>query len=172
MSGDSIVISDTNILFDILSAGLMEAFCELPYRRVTSDFVFREIRSSEQFRTVYNKTKLGKMEIISFPFEEILFINDLRQKESCRALSITDCSVWYLSRKLNGRLLSGDRKLRSVAEADGIKVSGILYVFDEVVRSNLISPEEAARKLQNLMKNNPRLPVSECNQRLDSWRRQ
>ncbi len=57
--------------------------------------------------------------------------------------SFTDCSVWYYAKKTNGRLLTGDNKLRKSAEKDNVKVSGILYVFDNLIEYGIIDEKKA-----------------------------
>lgn len=57
MPQETIVISDANILFDILDSGLMESFCELPFEKWTSDFVLQEIIKPEQKSAIINAVK-------------------------------------------------------------------------------------------------------------------
>ena len=67
-----IVISDANILFDLLSTGLMDAFCRLPYEKWTSDFILQEIKDSSQRKIVNNFIKCNDLFIKKFTFEEIV----------------------------------------------------------------------------------------------------
>ena len=80
---------------------------------------------------------------MSFSFEEIIEITDIHSKNTNNA-SITDCSVWYYAKKTGGRLLTGDGKLRKSAEGDNVKVSGILYIFDNLVEYEILEKDEAA----------------------------
>ena len=84
--------------------------------------------------------------------------------------SIPDCSVWFYAKKVDGRILTGDRKLRLVAERDSVRVSGILYIFDRMVENGVLVANVAAEKLDALMKKNGRLPKEECEMRLEKWR--
>ena len=74
-----------------------------------------------------------------------------------------------MAKEMDARLLSGDRKLRIAAEADGIKVSGILFVFDELIAHEVIDSQTAASKLIYLMSVNNRLPKADCAERLKEW---
>ena len=169
MIRETLVISDTNILLDLLSVGLTEAFFELPCEKWTSDFVFREIKTANDMKTIYRKKKTERLVVKEFSFEELIKIQDLRNQSGCNSLSITDCSVWYLAKLTNGRLLTGDKKLRDLSEANGVKVSGILFVLDNIVEYGILSPQAVADKLSLLMKNNLRLPTEECEKRLKQW---
>ena len=67
-------------------------------------------------------------------------------------------------------MLTGDGKLRKSAEKDNVKVSGILYVFDNLIEYGIISEKEAADFLDTLMQINMRLPKDECEKRILTWR--
>lgn len=69
-------------------------------------------------------------------------------------------------------MLTGDRRLRKYAESQAIEAHGILFLFDEMVRFGVISPDIAAAKLEELMQQNARLPKSEISQRIILWRRE
>lgn len=83
---------------------------------------------------------------------------------------MADCSVWYYAKKNQGRLLTGDSKLRTAATKDKVAVSGILYIFDNLIEYGLLSPANAAMHLQALMKINLRLPRKECLERISRWK--
>ena len=162
-----IVISDANILFDLLTSELMEAFCRLPFQRWTSDFILQEIRDPNQKQIVDNIIENNELHIRESTFEEIITIKSFQERY--KPLSISDCSVWLMAKEMNARLLSGDRKLRIVAEADGIEVSGILFVFDKLIENGIIDFQTAVDKLKYLMSVNNRLPEAECAEKLKEW---
>ena len=49
-------------------------------------------------------------------------------------------------------------------------MSGILFVFDELVNHNIISPKDAAAHLDALYESNGRLPKEEVERRLEQWK--
>ena len=73
-------------------------------------------------------------------------------------LSVPDCSCLFHAQKTAGRLLTGDAALRRSAEQNNIKVHGILWVFDQLVEHQLISPLKAHDKLDRLSKKKPGCP--------------
>jgi len=86
-------------------------------------------------------------------------------------LTLTDSTVIYYARSLaDCRILTGDRQLRNRAEQRGIKVSGILYVFDQLVELGLLPHVEASKKLAALFRINPRLPKGEVEARIGKWK--
>ena len=85
-------------------------------------------------------------------------------------LSIPDCSVCYFARKHNVPMLTGDRRLRRYAEEQSIEVHGILFIFDELVKHDIISTSMAADRLEELFAINARLPKAEIRERINRWR--
>jgi predicted nucleic acid-binding protein len=68
-------------------------------------------------------------------------------------------------------LLTGDAALRKTAQEKNIPVHGLLWVFDELVKNNLIPHKTAFEKLTYILSINPRLPVEECKKRLSKWKK-
>lgn len=49
-------------------------------------------------------------------------------------------------------------------------MSGIIFVFDEMIKQKIITKKHACTKLIELMGINPRLPNSICNEKIELWR--
>ena len=168
MIQERIVISDANIFFDLLSVSLLEAFFALPCEICTTDLVINEITRPEQIKIIQKFIKSKKLKVVSFDAED--FSQVILLQSNCQNnASMADCSVWYYAKKVEGRLLTGNGKLRSAAEKDNVKVSGILYLFDNFIEYNILSPLEAAENLEDLMNINMRLPKGECTSRIKKW---
>jgi len=73
------------------------------------------------------------------------------------------------ARHLGTRLVTGDRDLRESAEAEGVEVSGVLWLLDELVDTELVTGPNAARGLQAMLDQHARLPRDECERRLRKW---
>ncbi len=50
-----------------------------------------------------------------------------------------------------------------------MEVHGIIYVFDSLIESGIITCEVAIEKLKQLYRSNPRLPQEELDKRLKLW---
>ena len=143
MIEEKIVISDTNIILDLISINSLDSFFNLPCEFCTTDFVISEIMQPNQIQSIDKFIKSNKLEVITFDFKELIEINNILSSVD-NNVSITDCSVWYYAKKTDGRLLTGDGNLRKSAEKDNVKVSGILYVFDNLVEYEILAESEAA----------------------------
>ena len=91
---------------------------------------------------------------------------------SCKAggnVSIPDCAVWNYAKKHRYTLLTGDGQLRKKAIESNVTVKGIIYIFDHLVECEIITPQSAVIKLQELLKHNSRLPKSIIQERIEKW---
>lgn len=164
-----IVVSDTNIFIDLTSVGLMENSCELPVKMHTTDQVINEMTDDTQKELISKLVDEGKITVKHF--DETEFSNVIEMFLSRRNnVSVTDCSVWYYAKKNGYRLLTGDNKLRNSAIADGVQVSGILFLTDMLVDQKIIGSKDMADKLEKLLAINSRLPKRIIGERIAKYR--
>jgi predicted nucleic acid-binding protein len=64
-------------------------------------------------------------------------------------------------------MLTGDKKMREIAENIGIEVHGSVWVIDKLINSDLISTEKAIELLEQLLKTNSWLPRNEIERRIN-----
>lgn len=164
-----ILVNDTNIFIDLHSVGLLEEMCRLPYEIHTVDFVVAEIADADQRRIFDELVARGEISVDGFTADEVIEIVEEHSSVSGN-LSIPDCSVCYFARKHNVPMLTGDRRLRRYAEEQSIEVHGILFIFDELVRHDIISTSMAADRLEELFAINARLPKTEIRNRINRWK--
>ena len=164
-----ILVNDTNIFIDLHSVGLLKEMCRLPYEIHTVDFVVAEIADADQRRIFDELVARGEISVDGFTADEVIEIVEEHSSVSGN-LSIPDCSVCYFARKHNVPMLTGDRRLRRYAEEQSIEVHGILFIFDELVRHNIISTSMAADRLEELFAINARLPKAEIRERINRWK--
>lgn len=162
---DKIVISDTNILIDLQQASLLGIFFALPVEIHTVDFVVAEIKTDPLRTAVGEMIRTGVLHVDNITDEQMPKVLSLLSGN----LSLTDCAVWFTAKTNGWTLLTGDKKLRAKAEADGVTVRGILHVLDELLDASKIDPSYAAEKLEQLSRGNKRLPAAEVELRLRKW---
>ena len=164
-----ILVNDTNIFIDLHSVGLLKEMCRLPYEIHTVDFVVAEIADADQRRIFDELVARGEISVDGFTADEVIEIVEEHSSVSGN-LSIPDCSVCYFARKHNVPMLTGDRRLRRYAEEQSIEVHGILFIFDELVKHDIISTSMAADRLEELFAINARLPKAEIRERINRWK--
>lgn len=162
-----IVVNDTNLFIDLIHADLIDVFFQLPFEVHTTDFVVGEIEEPEQEEIINQLIGSGRLFVAGSTFDEVEEIMSLQ--EAVNRLSVPDCSVWHYSKKYNYTLLTGDNLLRKTALKDQVVVRGLLFIFDELVRLKLITPEVACLKLRLLLETGTRLPKDACDERFELW---
>lgn len=133
------------------------------------DLVVAEIADADQRRIFDELVARGEISVDGFTADEVIEIVEEHSSVSGN-LSIPDCSVCYFARKHNVPMLTGDRRLRRYAEEQSIEVHGILFIFDELVRHDIISTSMAADRLEELFAINARLPKAEIRERINRWK--
>lgn len=84
--------------------------------------------------------------------------------------SLADVSCYLLARDTQCPLLTGDGRLRKQALQDGLEVRGALWLLDQLVRQQVIRPARAAAGLSSMLAKGARLPRTECDARMLSWK--
>lgn len=152
--------------------GLLEAFFALAYSGYdiwTTTFVCSEVRQSGNKYLLDKFVKRGQLHVARFDYAELNEIVEL-MNSSTNNTTMADASVWFYAKKTGGLLLTGDKKLRKVAEADGVRVSGVIYVWEQMLACNIVSADEAADNMEALMHENTRLPMQICERKINEWR--
>lgn len=163
-----IVINDANILIDLAKLELLNIFSKINFELHTTDFVIAEL-NDEQKSPVSKLIKSGKLKVIQT--DDVIDFQGITEiLEKSNGLSFEDCSVWYYSKKLVGALLTGDGKLRKQATKEGVEVRGIIFIFDELLKQNLISFKIAIEKISQLSLLNNRLPKRDIELRIKCWK--
>lgn len=154
-----LIITDTNVFFDLISIGALHGFFSLDYEICTTDFVVREIIQSHQRIQIESFISSGRLSVFNLSSDEI---EEVKAFATIRSFSgITDKTVLWKSIQLGCILLTGDGKLRKEATDHRIEVHGSIWVITELLASGKIDHETAIRLLNNLKMINNSLPREE-----------
>lgn len=157
-----VVVSDTNIFLDLDSIGLLRLFCE-NYKVHTTRNVLDELVTPSARASAEEMERQGLLKVRRLEWADVKRAHALRGKNTSDA----DCTVLLCAIDLKCRLLTGDRKLRQVAEeAYHVEVSGIIRVIDELKDAGSLSTSEYVEALRRLKEANTRLPVKEIEERI------
>lgn len=159
-----LVVQDANILIDLLSGNVLDAFFRLGWSVHTTDAVLDEVKDPlDQLALV-----AGKLKVVQLSAEEIGAIAILLHQQPKR-ISFEDCSLLDLASRMGALLLTGDANLRHCAEQRSLKVRGTLWLLDQMIESNVLPPKKAAAALLRMIKAGRRLPVADREARLAKW---
>jgi predicted nucleic acid-binding protein len=125
------LVSDTSVIIDLDRGDLLDAAFQLGDQLVVPDLLFsRELDADFGARL----RSLGLV-IESLDAGEVTRATRLGRTE--RRLSVADTFAFALAHGRRWTLLTGDGTLRSVAEAQGIAVHGVLWIIDRIEAAGL-----------------------------------
>lgn len=160
-----VIVNDASCLIDLRKARLLHAMMSLPFHFV----VPYPIRHDEVLDFTPQEWQMldeSGVETYDLPPDAVSEAISLKQHNA--RLSTNDCFC-LVSCKRHGKavLLTGDARLRSVAEADSIEVHGVLWIIDQLSERDLSAPNVLIAALET-WRDDPAvfLPLSEIANRL------
>lgn len=163
-----VVVNDTNIIIDLYNAGLLYQCKGLNLEFRTLDVIIEEIQFAEQREAVQNIIADGTLKVYPLTEEQVskVFQKVVEYQGICN-LSFQDISVMVYAKDNDCRLLTGDKKLREKATLENVKVSGILYIIDIMIKEKVLEKEEMISVLNRLLESNNRLPKGLIRERIE-----
>ena len=161
-----IAIQDANIMIDLIKTGMFDYCLALDYLFSTTNIILDELYDI-QIDVIRPHIASGKFTIIEITEDEVTEIKKMSLEET--RLSEQDWSAVFYAQKKQAFILSGDRRLRQVADAKGLTTYGILWILDQIVEKKILIPAEVCIFLKELMLRNNRLPRDECEKRVRLW---
>jgi len=158
----NLLIHDANILIDLITTECIGDFFSLEYEMFTTSAVIGEL-DDEQQKILERFIAAKKLKIRKFNDREDVEIIEIFSNTP--GISYPDATVYFASKDMGALLLTGDKKLRSVAEKSGVEVKGIFWAFDEMKAKKALSSTEYKKSLEKLKEINRRLPKEEFEKR-------
>jgi len=166
-----IAVTDACIFIDLNDLGLVASFFNIEIEIHTTSSVYFELYPEQQ---QVLKAYQSVDRLIVHNLQEQDFIEIYSEKYP-KSLSETDKSVLHIANKINACVLSSDKTLRNCAKNKGIEYHGMIWIFDKLVETSVLTKKEAAIKLKQLVvtnfifRNNQQL-VAEIEKRLKIWK--
>ena len=164
------ISSDTNIWIDFQAIQRLEMPFRLDYTFLMSKEVLaRELRSPVDLPDKLLAAGLQQVEI-----DENEYWQAIEFRLKYHRLSEADAVALAIAKNRSITLLSGDGALRKAAQAEGVPIRGTIWVFDELLSSELISEEEyvqAMLDLKSQQENGRRLPIRELDMRIQRFKK-
>jgi hypothetical protein len=165
-----VAVTDACIFIDLMELRLLSHFFELDLQVNTTTDVFNELYPGQQelLRAYMSADKLCIHNILPEEWAEIAL------EKYPKSLSDSDKTVLFLAKKINAIVLSSDKTIRNYSKQNSVPFHGILWIFDKLIESSIISGEIAVLKINELVsrniiyKNNMEL-TSEIEKRIVIW---
>ncbi len=156
-----VLVSDTSVLIDLERGGILEVIFRLPVDFAVPDLLFeREL-----------KGELGdKLATLGLRVEALTSIEVGRAIEVRRsdgALSTPDAFAFAIAETRKWTLLTGDARLRKLAQDCQVETHGVLWIFDALCEAEVVLNAELHRALTAVTAHpRCRLPAAEVRKRL------
>ncbi len=163
-----VVVNDASCLIDLRKAQLLQLMVQLPYHLV----IPLPVRMSELIRFTAEEWVVLDSGIAVFDLPPERVSEAFLVKAAFPKLSANDCFCLVTARcHDHSILLTGDGLLRGVAEGDGRRVHGVLWVVDELKRLALCADHLLVAALET-WRGDPtvRIPEQEIVRRMHALR--
>ena len=160
-----LLISDANIIIDIVVGELQTTMFALDYEFGTPDILY-----AEELEEQHSEIVDAGLVLFELKPDAINYANTLYQQNLISKVSVNDCIALALAQQESCALLTGDAKLKQLAIIEDVSVRGTLWLVDEMFKSNLISVKEAEIAYQKMLDDGSRLPVDEIKKQLDRFK--
>jgi hypothetical protein len=162
----SLLVSDTSVLVDLDRGRLLEALFGLPFSIGVPDVLYAdELEKWNGDRLL----SLGLRVLELGPDGVTLAQSYVKASTS---ISVPDAFALALCKAGGHTLLTGDRRLRSLAETEHVTCHGLLWVLDEIEDAGTAGPEVLLAGLEQIVASRRvRLPMEQVRHRLERYRR-
>ena len=159
-----LLISDANIIIDIVAGELVDAMFSLDYEFGTPDILYAE-ELEEQHSDILN----AGLKLFELKPESIDVANSYYLENIATRVSANDCLALSLAQQEECALLTGDSKLKQLAIIEGITVYGTLWLVDTMFNNRLISVIDAENTYRKMLDDGSRLPEKEIKKQLKNF---
>ena len=160
-----VIVSDSSCLIDLRKGGLLRALLRLPYTVVMPQPLFDDELLSIS-ATEKAALTTGGLEVREL--DSAAVTRAARYRREHVALRLNDCFALVLAEDTEDSvLLTGDRRLREVALASGVKAHGVLWATDRM-RDHGAAGNDLLRAALEVFRDDPLvfLPEEEIRMRL------
>lgn len=155
-----VAITDANIFIDLYELGLLESFFHLPFDIHTTTFILEELDTECSLLIQKHSS------VLYISSEEKVEIENIAWASG---FSFPDKSILYLAKRDNMMVFTGEKKMTSWCQNHGLRSHGILFVLEQFIIANILTPSATADKLTALMTINQWLPVEICLELIERW---
>jgi predicted nucleic acid-binding protein len=149
-----VVISDANVIIDMVDCGLIDNVFELPYQFTVPDMLF----SDELGEQHSNLIELG-MVLLELTPQSLIKTQTLNAEYS--RVSFYDCLAMVAAEQESCMLLTGDGALRKLATKENIEVRGTIWLMEQLIINNIVDKNDTEKAFNDMKKVGSRLPWKE-----------
>lgn len=164
---NKLLISDANILIDMIVGGLLDDIFRLDYEFGLPDVLF-EYELPENHADLPDKG----LHVMALESEAVEETGSLYQRHRHSGVSVNDCMALALAKQEACPLLTGDAALRQVSILEEVDVRGTIWLVGELMQAKVITVDKAARAYDAMRADGSRLPWKEVDAQIRKFRNQ
>lgn len=159
-----VLVSDASILIELAKWSLLRALFELPFEFAVPDALYEDelIDLGEVDREQLRELGLRVESLDAEGMSRAVAYQTARPK-----LTLHDCLALTLAVTNDWSLLTGDKRMRALADDEHIEVHGVLWVIDRFMEHRIVHSSALAKALRGMLADHrSRIPHAEINRRL------
>lgn len=159
-----VLVSDASILIELAKWSLLDALFELPFEFAVPDALFEDelIDLGEVDRGQLMELGLRVESLDAEGMARAVAYQTAKPK-----LTIHDCLAVTLAVINDWPLLTGDKRMRTLADEEDVEVHGVLWIIDRFAEHRIVRKPTLAKVLRGMLDDpRTRLPHAEINKRL------
>lgn len=160
-----LLISDANILIDMEKGGITRQMFQLDAVFAVPNTLYEEELQEEHPQL----PELG-LRTLELTEETVAWAAELIVRYRKTGASSNDLLALALARQEQTTLLTGDGKLRGVAEAEGIPVHGTIWLMQQLMDAEILTVQQAKTAYDHMKVARSRLPWDEVEAQLRAYR--
>lgn len=156
-----LLISDANILIDMEAGGIIGQMFQLDATFAVPDTLFEE-----ELREHHGGWLVLGLQTLELSAKSVAHASTLIAKHARSGASINDLLALTLAWQEQTALLTGDSKLRSVAQVENFTVHGTLWLTEQLLSAKILTVRQAESAYKKMKAAGRRLPWDEVERQL------
>jgi hypothetical protein len=160
-----LLISDANIIIDMNTGGLLRLMF-----RFDATFAVPDVLFEEELRTDHPELLRLGLKRLELRENTVVYAGVLVEKYRSLGASINDLLALALAWQEKCPLLTGDGRLRTAGQTEGIEVHGTLWLIEQMVKARTIAVRQAEAGYAKMREAGRRLPWDDVDKQLRALR--
>ena len=161
-----LLISDANIIIDMNTGGLLRLMF-----RFDATFAVPDVLFEEELRTDHPELLRLGLKPLELREDTVVYAGRLVEKYRSLGASINDLLSLALAWQEKCPLLTGDGRLRTAGETEGIEVHGTLWLVEQMLKARTMNVRQAEAGYEKMRAAGRRLPWRDVDQQLRTFKR-
>ena len=161
-----LLISDANIIIDMNTGGLLRLMFRLDATFAVPDTLFEE-----ELRAHHPELPRLGLRLLELREETVVYAERLVEKYRGLGASINDLLALALAWQEKCPLLTGDSRLRTAGQTEGVDLHGSVWLIDQRLQAGTITVRQAAAGYEKMRNAGRRLPWDEIEKQLRTFKK-